>query len=169
MGGRGPSLCLQPGGEAGAAVWSLPESWLPSALTSDPFTLYRTYWSRHYAQPAPVPCFPNRPGSRVDLLLSSVMECYHPLWRVMDMPWPQDIWCSASHFLTTHNIKLTTVSCLKEPNLCYRKKYRDSNKYRFLRNETTRKTSVTGKWRPFCGNVSIIGLIYWKKREQRIP
>lgn len=50
--------------------------------------------------------------------LSSVVECYPPLWHVMDRPWPRDIWCLESNFLTMHNIKLTIVFCLKEPNPC---------------------------------------------------
>lgn len=45
--------------------------------------------------------------------LSSEVECYAPLWRVMDMPWPHDIWCLDSIFLTIHNTKLTTPFHLK--------------------------------------------------------
>lgn len=169
---RPVSVCSQTGRQAGQFEASLspdfPLLQRLSALTSDPFALYWTYWSRTYSKPALVSCFPNHTGSRVDLRLSSAIECYHPLWHVMDMPWPRDIWCSASNFPTMHSIKLTIVFCLKEPNLCYRKKYRDSN-YRFIRNETTRKTSVIGKWRQFSGNISITELISWKKRERRIP
>lgn len=98
------------------------------ALTSDLFTLYWTYWSRNYSKTCPDTLLPK--PHRAPVLtssFSSVIECYHPLWHVMDMPWPHDIWCLESNFLTMHNPKLTTVFCLKELNLCYQNKYRDSN------------------------------------------
>lgn len=102
-----------------------------SALASDLFTLYWTYWSRNYSKTCPDSLLskPHR-APALTSSLSSMGECYPPLWRVMDMPWPQDIWCFKSNFLTMHNIKLTTVFCLKEPNLCYRNKQGDSNNYK---------------------------------------
>lgn len=119
-----------------------------SALTSDLFTLYWTYWSRNYSKTCPDTLLskPHR-APELTFSLSSVVECYPPLWHVMDMPWPHDIWCLESNFLTMHNIKLTTVFSLKEPDLRSRNKHSDSNNYRLLRKETIRKTSVNGKWR----------------------
>lgn len=132
-----------------------------SSLTSDLFTLYWAYWSRKYSKTCP-DILLSKPHRAPELTssVSSVIECYHPLWHVMDMPWPHDIWCLESNFLTMH-IKLTTVFCLKEPNLCYRTKYTDSNNCRLLRNETIRTTPVNGKWEQFSGSVSIIRVFSW--------
>lgn len=157
--GRGTSVCLQAmSGCRHICFETSLSSDFPllqrlSALTSDLFTLYWTYWSRNYSKTCPDTLL-SKPQRAPELTssLSSVVERYPPLWRVMDVPWPHDIWCLESNFLTMH-IKRTTVFCLKEPNLCYRNKYRDSGNYRLLKSETMRKTSVNGKWGWFGSNL----------------
>lgn len=172
-GGRAMSLCLQAIRGCGHIISEAsPSPDFPvlqrlSSLTSDLFTLYWAYWSRKYSKACPdiLLSKPHRAPESTSSL-SSVIQCCHPLWHAMDMPWPYDIWCLESNFLTMHNIKLTTVFCLKEPNLCYRTKYTDSNNYRLLRNETIQKTSKMGAIQWQCFNNSFF--FSWQKRNQCI-
>lgn len=119
----------------GSQFWQVTS--LPCIGHIDPETTHQSFQDFLFCPPQRAP--------ELTSSLSIVVECYSPLWHVMDMPWPHDICCLQSNFLTMRTNNLLTLFCLKEPTLCYRNKYEDCNNYRLLRSKAIWKASTNKK------------------------